>query len=328
MLSNNPLVSVIIPAYNHAKYVQETIKSVVNQTYNNIELIIIDDGSKDDTWQKIQEISEVCKRRFCRCVFQKQHNQGTSITLNKAVPLCTGKYVAIIASDDIYLPNCIEEQVKVMEENPNIVQTLPDNISIDDKGRPFKGFKYDNKTFNLRSEYWLAEYPFFDLLSEDFHSYKNILEKDFWSNGFLLRKEAIDKFFPIPIVKMSEDYYINLQLAKLGLVKFINKPLCLYRLHETNSVNNQEYMKMISTNVRIEEIKNVLKPGQEKWKLILKDVWFKGKIISWGFKNFCIQKFRNEFVSKRCIKFFKWQFTLRKRIIYRIPSSLSEKFLD
>ena len=58
------LVSVIIPAYNHEKYVQETIKSIINQTYQNIELIVIDDGSKDSTWQKILEMKDKCGRRF------------------------------------------------------------------------------------------------------------------------------------------------------------------------------------------------------------------------------------------------------------------------
>ena len=57
---NKSLVSVLIPAYDHEKYVQETIKSIINQTYQNIELIIVDDGSKDSTWQKIQEMREEC----------------------------------------------------------------------------------------------------------------------------------------------------------------------------------------------------------------------------------------------------------------------------
>ena len=322
MLGNNPLVSVIIPAYNHQKYVQETIESVINQTYQNLELIIIDDGSKDNTWQKIQEILENCKKRFNNLVVQKQQNQGTSIVLNKALTLCKGKYVAVIASDDVYLPFCLEEQVKVMEENPNIVQTLPDNISIDGEGRTFKGFEWDKKFFTLKSDYWLARYPSFNLLSEDFHSYKTVLEKDLWSNGFLWRKDALDKFFPIPTVKMSEDYFINLQLAKLGLVKFINKPLFLYRVHNANTLNNKEYMNFIGTNVRIEEIKTVLKPSYKKWKEILKETWFKEKIKSFGFKNFCIQRIKSEFESKRRLKFFNCYFTFYRRKRYQIPDDL------
>jgi alpha-1,3-rhamnosyltransferase len=328
MSGNKPLVSVIIPAYNHQKYVQETIKSVIDQTYQNIELILIDDGSEDNTWQKIQELSDTCQKRFSRFVAQKQQNQGTSITLNKGVSLCKGKYIAVIASDDVYLPSCLEEQVKIMEENPKIVQTLPDNISIDSEGKTFKGFEWHKKFFTLRSDYWLSRYPSFDLSGKDFHSYKTVLEKDFWSNGFLWRKEALDKFFPIPTVKMSEDYYINLQLAKLGLVKFINKPLFLYRIHDTNTLNRKKYMDIIGTNVRIEEIKQVLKPEQKKWKEILKETWFKEEIKSFGFKNFCVQRVKTEFTSIRRIKIFNRYFMYRKRARYNIPTELIRQLFN
>ena len=321
-MSNQPLVSVIIPAYNHAQYVQETIKSVINQTYKNIELIIINDGSKDNTYNKIAEMREFCQKRFASFIFQTQENSGICKTLNKAVSFCKGKYIAVIASDDIYLPTCLEEQIQIMEENPQVVQTMPDNISIDSSGKTFEGLKCNNKTFNLKSKYWQEIFPEIDLSSKDFHSYQSVLKNDLWFNGFLWRKEAIDKFFPIPTIRMSEDYYINLQLAKTGVVKFINKPLFLYRVHQTNTLNNKKYMDTIGTNVRIEEIKQVLKPGQEKWKEILKEIWFKENITSCGFKNFCIQRVKTEFISKRRIKIFNLYFTYRIRKRYQIPDNL------
>ena len=324
-MSNQPLVSVIIPAYNHEQYVQETIKSVINQTYKNIELIIINDGSKDNTYNKIAEMREFCQKRFASFIFQTQENSGICKTLNKAVSFCKGKYIAVIASDDIYLPTCLEEQIKIMEENPQVVQTMPDNISIDSSGKSFEGLKCNNKTFNLKSKYWQEIFPEIDLSSKDFHSYQSVLKNDLWFNGFLWRKEAIDKFFPIPTIRMSEDYYINLQLAKTGVVKFINKPLFLYRVHQTNTLNNKKYMDTIGTNVRIEEIKQVLKPGQEKWKEILKEIWFKENITSYGFKNFCIQRVKTEFISKRRIKIFNLYFTYRIRKRYQIPDNLIEQ---
>ena len=65
-MSINPLVSVIIPAYNHEKYIKKAIESIINQTYENIELIIVDDGSDDFTWNKIQEMKPLCEKRFRR----------------------------------------------------------------------------------------------------------------------------------------------------------------------------------------------------------------------------------------------------------------------
>ena len=97
------LVSVIIPAYNHEKYVQETIKSIINQTYQNIELIVIDDGSKDFTWQKILEMKDECERRFEKVHFETKQNEGTCKTLNKLLSCAQGDFIDLIASDDLVM---------------------------------------------------------------------------------------------------------------------------------------------------------------------------------------------------------------------------------
>ena len=70
----NPLVSVIIPVYNHEKYVQETIKSIINQTYKNIELLMLDDGSKDNSFAKTLELKEECEKRFVRVIMERNWN--------------------------------------------------------------------------------------------------------------------------------------------------------------------------------------------------------------------------------------------------------------
>ena len=77
-MSIKPLVSIVIPAYNHEKYIKETIKSLINQTYENLELIVIDDGSTDSTFEKLQELKQECEERFVRVVFQKKENEGTA----------------------------------------------------------------------------------------------------------------------------------------------------------------------------------------------------------------------------------------------------------
>ena len=79
-ISKLPLVSVVISAYNHENYIQETINSIIAQTYEKIELIIIDDGSIDLTFEKILEMENVCKERFINIIFKKQKNQGIGTT--------------------------------------------------------------------------------------------------------------------------------------------------------------------------------------------------------------------------------------------------------
>ena len=84
MLTNKkPLVSVLMPAYNHQNYVQEAINSIIHQTYKNIELIVLDDGSTDDTWEILKSLKQQCDERFVNVVFETKENEGICATLNK-----------------------------------------------------------------------------------------------------------------------------------------------------------------------------------------------------------------------------------------------------
>ena len=125
------LVSVIVPAYNHEKYVQDTIKSIINQTYPNIELIVIDDGSKDLTWQKIQEIKEECEKRFVNIHFETKQNEGTCKTMNKLLSYANGDFIYLIASDDLAKPQAIEKEVEFLSKNPDYALCVGDNELID-----------------------------------------------------------------------------------------------------------------------------------------------------------------------------------------------------
>lgn len=112
MSEQQPLVSIVIPCYNHAQFVQETIQSVIDQDYENIELIIIDDGSKDNSVEIIQEMLSACEERFVRFKFRHRPNKGLCATLNEALEWCEGEFFAPLASDDIILPHKTKTQVK------------------------------------------------------------------------------------------------------------------------------------------------------------------------------------------------------------------------
>ncbi|WP_083829471.1 glycosyltransferase family A protein [Oceanimonas sp. GK1] len=100
-MNNNPLVSVVIPCYNHAQFVQESIQSVIDQDYENIELIIIDDGSKDNSVEVIQEMIPACEERFKRFEFRHRPNKGLCATLNEGIGLAAGDIIGFCSSDDI-----------------------------------------------------------------------------------------------------------------------------------------------------------------------------------------------------------------------------------
>ena len=96
-----PTVTVCIPSYNHAKYVNEAIDSVIAQTYREIELVIIDDGSTDESLETIRKKQTQIADRFIRHEVRSRGNKGLPITLNEALAWSNGKYFVMLSSDDI-----------------------------------------------------------------------------------------------------------------------------------------------------------------------------------------------------------------------------------
>lgn len=112
-----PLVSVLMPAYNAEKYIAEAIESILNQTYKNFELIIIDDFSTDRTWEIIQKYQKKDKRISA---FQNAENLYIAKNRNALLKKAVGKYIAWQDADDISLPNRIQKQVELLEKNPDV----------------------------------------------------------------------------------------------------------------------------------------------------------------------------------------------------------------
>lgn len=109
-----PLVSVITPSYNAERFIGESIQSVLNQTYDNWEMIIVDDKSTDNTVEIVQKfIDQDARIRIIRL----QENSGSAIARNTAIDQALGKYIAFLDSDDVWLPEKLSKQVQFMEEN-------------------------------------------------------------------------------------------------------------------------------------------------------------------------------------------------------------------
>jgi glycosyltransferase involved in cell wall biosynthesis len=117
MDQNKPLVSVLMPAYNVEKYIEVAVRSILDQTYCNFELIIIDDCSTDGTWQLILELARQDSRIR---PFRNSANVHISATLNKAIAIAEGKYFARMDADDWSFSNRIEKQVVFMESHPEV----------------------------------------------------------------------------------------------------------------------------------------------------------------------------------------------------------------
>ena len=119
-----PEVSVIIPTYNRKEMVQEAVESVLSQTYQDFELIVVDDGSEDGTREMIQ-------REFPGLLtYLYQENQGVSRARNRGIETSRGKYIAFLDSDDLWLKKKLERQVQFMQQNPEAMICYTDEIWI------------------------------------------------------------------------------------------------------------------------------------------------------------------------------------------------------
>jgi glycosyltransferase involved in cell wall biosynthesis len=128
--SAKPLVSVVIAAYNMGIYVCEAVRSVLAQTYSSLEVIVIDDGSKDDTWERLREFEG---NPQVHCV--KTENQGQPKAKNEGLKRCTGQFIAFCDADDLYEPYKIERQLPEFELDSQIGVVYTNVSFIDPEGR-------------------------------------------------------------------------------------------------------------------------------------------------------------------------------------------------
>jgi len=132
MENNLPLVSVVIPCYNHEKYIVESLESVKNEGYPKLEIILIDDGSHDRSYEIVEEWIVLNKKFFVNSIIKKQANRGVCATMNILIGLVNGKYLTGLASDDKLIKGGIYKRVMYLEEHNDKLVVFGDAKSIDE----------------------------------------------------------------------------------------------------------------------------------------------------------------------------------------------------
>lgn len=228
-----PLLSVIMPVYNHEKYVGEAIESVLKQTYRNFEFIIIDDGSGDNS------VEQILKYQDKRIRFYKQENRGAHNAINRGLSNAEGKYIAILNSDDVYELRRFEKMIAYMEREKMVGFCCSYIQVIDTKGKKLgikKGWK--------NMEPWLLEHPERSLGTTDEFE-KNLIISNFTSttSNFLFRREVYEKIGGMRNLRFAHDWDFALRVAQNFKCEIIKEPLLLYRVHETNTISsNRKWM--------------------------------------------------------------------------------------
>lgn len=287
------LVSILIPAYNHEKYILETIDSVINQTYKNIELIIIDDGSKDKTWDLIQSKQDECVKRFVNFICKTRANKGTCDTFNELISLANGKYIYIIASDDVVKNDAIFKFVEFLDSNSDYVACLGDSEIMDGDS---KRVSWDSKQniiefgsgYNTFWDFYKNNVSYVKNIDyDDFVNYACLIKGNYIPNGYLIRKECFNNFCFTKEAPL-EDLYLHLQLVKLGKYKFINEVMFSYRWHSDNTVKKIEYMQQITEKTYKYEFESI-KNDEYLKKIFIENLYIiKKKIINTIFLIFIV----------------------------------------
>lgn len=207
---NKPLISVVMPTYNCSKYVRKAIESILNQTYQNIEFIIVDGHSTDGTEEILKEYANVDNR--LRIVYDE--GKGIGAALKLGCELANGEYIARMDSDDIALLHRLEDEFKVMQSDDMIVLVSCSAIYIDENDVSM-GFSFP--------------YTLHHLLKRNTSS---VLHP-----GVLMRRDAYLQVGGYPSIVRAEDYFLWNRLINQGSFKIIKYPLMKYRI-TTDALSN------------------------------------------------------------------------------------------
>ena len=215
-------ISVLVPSYNHAKFVAKSLRSIIGQTHSPSELLVIDDGSSDRSPDVISEVLKDCPFPSELIV---NKNKGLCATLNEGLNRTAGEYFAYLGSDDLWLPEFLANRFSLLESRSKAVLAYGNGYLIDDEDRIFensadwRGFTFPDG--DPRPMLYLGTAP----ISSTVVYRRSALEKRGWNEEARL-----------------EDYELYLQLAEDGEFAFDPRVLAAWRRHDTNTSRDLDFM--------------------------------------------------------------------------------------
>lgn len=286
-MTDYPLISVLIPAYNHERYVRSAVESVVAQDWPRMELIVIDDGSKDCTWSVLQQLkSELTETgKFERIEVAHQENQGTCITLTRLINRARGEFIAMIASDDEYLPGAFSAMMGPMLNDASVGLVVGQNEMMDGEGRRCFWDEERNVVYDEEKATYTTFNEFLQMRtgvkedSRDYGTYRAMVRGNHIVNGFIVRMSVLDGIVPYCHEAPLEDWWLHMQLSKVARYKAVSTRTFRYRWHAANSIKQSKRMEVYAAKTLRHEYNQVLKSGNEKWIEIIKEASYSEKII-------------------------------------------------
>lgn len=236
MKNANPLVSVIIPCYNTAKFIAETIQSVIDQTHDNLDIIIVNDGSTDNSVEVIQAF------RDKRINLISQKNQGLSAARNTGIQNAKGVFINFLDADDVLVNNKIEKQVRFLEKNKEYGLVACNFIRTDEKGKYLYTVQDKEEDISPKDLYTKSQFPVHTALIKT-----EWIANNGWFDTDLRAAE-------------DWDYYCRLSLlgCKMYRMDFAG---CTYRLLDSAMTGNAPRQSEMLLNVVEKTFSNELMPS-------------------------------------------------------------------
>ncbi len=238
MKRTNPLVSVLMPVHNGSRYVERAIESIMGQTYRYFELLVIDDGSTDDTWNILNKIKQKCPDKIR--VFRKPEQTGAFTSVNLLFPLINGTYIAPMDADDISHPQRFEKEVNFLESHPDVILVGTNANIIDGMGR-ITG----EKIYPCNHE---SIYKAFALVNPIIHPSCMIRRAMLPHREYLYHTQF----------GVNSDYYTLFNLLCYGKFANIGELLFSYRVHGANSsLKNLRERFLTISRIRLQAVKKL-----------------------------------------------------------------------
>ena len=228
MNKRSPLVSIIIPYYNHKQFVSNTLDSILADSYVNKEIVIINDGSSDTDDSAIRDW--IAKHEHEITVhYTHRENKGLLKTLNELITKANGEYLLPLASDDYLVNNTIQERVTLLESRPDKLMLLSDVLVVDDDNKKL----YDSYTFECRHKDKSA-------YTTDATLQKQIIRE--WAiagPSIFVHKSLYDIVGKYDETLMVEDWDFALRVVAKDLMLFHDQVVSAYRLHNNNTCTDE-----------------------------------------------------------------------------------------
>jgi GT2 family glycosyltransferase/uncharacterized coiled-coil protein SlyX len=226
-----------MPAYNHAPYVRAAVESVLGQTYGNLELIVIDDASTDETWSVLQSFEDVRIR-----LLRQEVNQGAHATLNEALALARGDFIAIINSDDVYHPGRIETLISEAIRGGEDALIFTDVEFIDAQGAPADEHPRALGYRTLRTRCATLPPSLWLLTGNPVISTSN----------FFCSRTLAQATGPFAPLRFTHDWDWALRASSRAAPTWVGKALLSYRVHAANTLSEDDTWRHVHENSYIQ----------------------------------------------------------------------------